>query len=52
MLHKVCADLAVVKTLAQATESEIEVGKYGSISFLNDELIEKREAARERVVVS
>jgi hypothetical protein len=52
MLHEICADLAVVKTLAQTTESEVQVGEYGPIAFLNDELIEEGKAARKRVVVS
>ena len=51
MLNEICADLAVVKTLTQTAESEVEVGKYGSISFLDDELIEEGEAARERVLI-
>ena len=41
MLHEICADFTVMKALPQAAESEVGVGKYGSISFLNDELIER-----------
>lgn len=52
MLNEVCPYFAVMETLAQTTESEIQVGKYRAISFLNDELVEEREAARKRVVVS
>ena len=52
MLNKICADLAIVKPLPQTAESEIGVGKDGSISFLNDELIEERKASRKRVAVS
>ena len=51
MLHEVGANLAVVKTLAQTSESEVQVGKYSSISFLNDELIKESKAARKRVEV-
>ena len=52
MLHEICADFTVMKALPQAAESEVGVGKYGSISFLNDELIEESKAARKRVAVS
>lgn len=52
MLNEVCAHLAAMETLPQTTESEIQIWKYSAISFLNDELIEEREAARERVVVT
>ena len=52
MLHEVCADLAVVKALAQAAESEVGVGKYGPITSLNDELIEEHQAAGELVLIS
>ena len=51
MLDKICADLAVVKTLSQTSESEVRVGKYRSISFLNDELVQELKAARERVLI-
>ena len=52
MLYKICTNLAVMKALAQTTESEIGVGKYRSISFLDDELIQERKASRNRVAVS
>ena len=52
MLHEICADLTVVKALAQAAESKVDVGKYRSISLLNDELIKEGEAARKGVEVS
>ena len=52
MLHKIRADLAVMKTLAQTAESEVEVGEYSSIAFLNDELIQEGKAARKRIAVS
>ena len=52
MLNEICADLAVVKTLTQTAESEVEVGKYGSISFLDDELIQEGKTVRKRVLIS
>ena len=52
MLNEVCADFAVMKTLAQTAESEVEVGEYCSIAFLNDELIQEGKAARKGVAIS
>src|SRR5262249_52110814 len=52
MLYEVCAHLAVVETLSQTAQSEVEIWQYGSISLLNYELIEEGKTARERVVVS
>jgi len=52
MLYEVCANLAVVKALPQTADGEVRVGKDGSISFLNDELIEEGEAAREGALIS
>ena len=52
MLHEVGANLAVMESLAQAADSKIQVGKYRSIAFLNDQLIEKTKASREGIEIS
>lgn len=51
MLDEVCAYFAEVKTLAKTTKCEVEVRKNGAISFLNDELIKEREAARKGIEI-
>lgn len=52
MLNEIGADFAVMKTLTQTAEREVNVGQYSAITFLNDELIEERETARARIIIS
>src|SRR5215213_9551134 len=51
MLREVSANLAVIQTLPQTAKRKIQVGKYCSISLLNDQSVQKAKAARERIKV-
>ena len=41
-----------MKSLPQATESVVDIGEYGAISLLDNELVEEAEAARKRVEIN
>src|ERR1043165_2931308 len=51
MLHEVGANFAVVKTLPQATESELEIGEKRSITLLDDKTVDKGEGVHERAAI-
>ena len=51
MLNEIGADFAVIKSLSQAAEGVVDVGKYRAISLLDDELVEEAEAACKRVQI-
>ena len=51
MLHKVGANFAVIETLSQAAEGEIEIGKKRVISILDDETIEEGKGVYERATI-
>ena len=52
VLDEVSADLAVVQALTEAADRIVRVGEDRSISFLDDELIEKAKAAGAGIKVS
>src|ERR1044072_8279560 len=52
MLDEIDANFTVIKSLPQAAQSVVDIGKYRAISLLDDQLIEKAEAARKRVKIN